>query len=388
MGYHESFTLYPRKTKKGKIVYYYRLYGEDGKRASGKSTGQTTKTAARAYVTELIKNGQLNLTKKDITFEKFAENWWLWDKCEYLKRQKAKGKQISQSYASICRGYLKNHILPYFKDYRLSKIKTSTIEKWLMELYEDSERDLSPTTINHCLTTLKIMLKEATWLDYITKNPAEDISQFKEKPKEKSVLTLEEVRTLLDENTIDTVWDNDIMFYTINLLAASTGMRMGEVQALKVKNVHEDFVVIQYAWTRKYGLKEEPKWKSFRAIPIPSKTSEYLQKVIAYNNYSEPEDFVFHGSKREKPIDHKKILHKLYDALHRINIDENKRKDRNICFHSWRYFFNTVMRNKIPDFKLQKLTGHKTEAMTDHYTNFDINQFQDVKQLQEGLFSQ
>jgi len=370
--------------KNGKVVYYYRFYDEEGNRTSGKSTGQTSKASARKYVNDLIKNGMLT-TRKDITFGEYAKNWWVWDSCEYLKRQRSKGKQISQSYADISRGYLTRHILPYFKQKKLLSITARDIENWLMKLYDDEEKALSPSTINHCLTTLKIMLKEAHRLGYIPKNPAESVSQFSEKPKQKNILTPEEISSLFDEQNFKKIWNNDLKHYTINLLAASTGMRMGEIQALTVEAVHEDHIEISHAWERKYGAKE-PKWKSYRAVPIPSKTYQKLQEVIQNNEYASPEDLVFYGNDKNKPIYHKTILQKLYKALEQIGIPREEQKRRNITFHSWRHFFNTVMRDKISDYKLQQLTGHKNQEMTDHYTQFNISDYQDVRQLQDSIF--
>ena len=84
---------------------------------------------------------------------------------------------------------------------------------------------LSPTTVNRCFTNLKIMLKEAVRLEYIIKSPAEGIKQFHEKPKKKSILTLDEVKELFQDDNIESLWDGDRQHYTINLLRASTGMR-------------------------------------------------------------------------------------------------------------------------------------------------------------------
>ena len=42
----QPYSLYKRKLKSGKEVYYYQTYDEFGNRTSGKSTGQATKTAA------------------------------------------------------------------------------------------------------------------------------------------------------------------------------------------------------------------------------------------------------------------------------------------------------------------------------------------------------
>ena len=56
-----------------------------------------------------------------------------------------------------------------------------------------------------------------------------------------------------------------------DLLAACTGMRMGEIQALQNRFVRNGYVHIECAWIRGQG-RSEPKWGSKRDVPIPSKT--------------------------------------------------------------------------------------------------------------------
>lgn len=57
--------------------------------------------------------------------------------------------------------------------------------------------------------------------------------------------------------------------HTLNLLAASTGLRMGEAQGLHVQHVHRQYVTIVNIWERKYRLKDHPIWNSAREAPIP-----------------------------------------------------------------------------------------------------------------------
>ena len=52
-----------------------------------------------------------------------------------------------------------------------------------------------------------------------------------------------------------------------------------------------------------------------------------------------------------------------------------------------RNLYNSFLRGRIPDPKLRRLTGHKSEAMSDQYTTYRPADFDDVKQLAEGLFS-
>jgi len=121
---------------------------------------------------------------------------------------------------------------------------------------------LSPVTVNHCLTCLKIMLKEVVRLDYLQKNPAAPVRQLAAPHKGKSILTTDEVRELFSADNIGRVWGGDMRHYTLNLLAASTGMRMGEIQGLMRQYIHDKHIEVLYTWDRKYGLKKGPKWSS------------------------------------------------------------------------------------------------------------------------------
>ena len=39
MRYREVFTVFPRRMKSGRKIYYYQTYNEEGRRTSAKSTG-------------------------------------------------------------------------------------------------------------------------------------------------------------------------------------------------------------------------------------------------------------------------------------------------------------------------------------------------------------
>jgi len=264
------------------------------------------------------------------------------------------------------------------------------IEEWIMKLREKPGKTgdpLSHTTVNHNLTCLKIMLKEAVRLEYLYRNPAEGINQLQERPKEKSILTIDEVKELFHKDNIDRVWNGDLIHYTLNLLTASSGLRMGEVQGLMRQYVYKNHIGVYFTWDRKYGLKKGSKWSSDRQIPIPSKTFTYLQELMRLSPFQGPEDIVFFGKDRNKPIHEGVILDRLYKAFQNIGISPEERKVKNVTFHSWRYFYNSFMRGKIHDSKLRRLTGHKTLEMTEHYTTFNIEDFQDVLKIQEEYFS-
>ena len=162
-------------------------------------------------------------------------------------------------------------------------------------------------------------------------------------------------------------------------------MRLGECQALQIQHVHNDYVSVVNNWDSKYGLKV-PKRNSFREIPIPKKTSFYLKELISISPYQAAEDFIFFWNDSKTPIRGELILKALYKAFENIGIISEEREERNITFHSWRHFYNTLMRGKVHDAKLRRLTGHKTLEMTEHYTHFNLEDFQDVVKIQEEYF--
>ena len=63
---HKPENLFRRSTRSGKSIFYVQFTTDAGHRVSSKSTGQTSKAAAEAWVCDHLKNGRV-ITKKNIT---------------------------------------------------------------------------------------------------------------------------------------------------------------------------------------------------------------------------------------------------------------------------------------------------------------------------------
>lgn len=198
------------------------------------------------------------------------------------------------------------------------------VDQFILDLYDHAA--LSPTTINNILKCLKVMMREAERLQYIPIDPTRNIVALKEKPRERTFLSLDEVEMLFAPKTVPLVWDERWNHYTFNLIAATTGMRMGEIQGLQVQHVQDNYIEIVQSWARRHGLKE-PKWNSTRTVPIPTKVSTLVKRIIDDLPYRELDDFVFQSrSSRDKPINNRVILDHLYKAFRKIGISENERE--------------------------------------------------------------
>ena len=359
---------------------------DTGKRLTAVSSHETSRGRAESWAIEQLRKGVVT-SKANMSFSQFAEDWWTWGQSMYIEKKHAKGLRLSRGYADNNKRILEKYILPNFGATRLSKITPALLEDFQMSLTksEPDQEALLPKTVNNIFTILRVMLREAFRLGYIPTNPAFAISDLMDTSKQKGFLNQAEFKLIFDPSRIEEIW-KDFRHYTLNQLAAMTGARMGEIQALQIKDVHENYIDINKSWDRKYGP-QDPKWGSFRKVRIPEMVHSNLAKIIANSPYPDPDDLVFWGKDGRKPIDHKTILTVLYAAFDKIGIPEEARNksQRNITFHSWRYLLNSWCRGKLADSKLRLITGHKTEAMTDHYTQFTVEDFDDFAKIQERL---
>ncbi|MGD0728322.1 MAG: tyrosine-type recombinase/integrase [Spirochaetia bacterium] len=70
-----------------------------------------------------------------------------------------------------------------------------------------------------------------------------------------------------------------------------------------------------------------------------------------------------------------------------MGITAEEREERRITFHSHRHFLDTLLRTaRVPDPLVQRVTGHRTQEMTKHYSHFALEDFGEVVKVQEKVF--
>jgi len=377
MRYREPFTVFPRKMKSGLVVWYYQTYDNNNRRTTARSTGQTQKGAARAYCNKLYKEDALVPNRgSNLVFAKYAENWWIWEKCEYVKFRLSR-RELSRKYIDTGRSNLKLNILPYFKNMKLKNITSYDIEKWLMAF---AKRGLSNQSANVNFTFLNIMLNDAIRRKLLDINPAASVAPLKETPRVRDILSISEVGLIFDKKSIEKIWVRKI-YYLANLLSACTGMRVSEVRAVRDEVLFDGYILVSNQYSSKYGL-IPTKTRDSRQVPIPYELQIELDKLRVLNTGQ----YIFSTKDGETPVSDQSLNKALKNAMTEIGIPKDEQVKRNLSFHGWRHFFNTTMRtNNISDSKLQKLTGHKSQAMTDHYTHFKADDFQDVQKIQAKI---
>ena len=376
MRLHNDFTLYWRVIPSGKKVVYYYAYDENGKRHGGWSTGETNLTAARKLCNRLLKENRLiPNTGYMPTFGEYAQGWWEWETCAYLKKRR-KRYNLTKTYADNNKKNLKNHLLSFFGDMPMNKITKNDVEGFFDSLIE---KEYQNTTINGYYGTLKTMLIEAVERKIIDKDPTDKMGKLVNDRREIKIITKEEFKKLF-VNDWKHAWDNDHISCTANKLAALTGMRACEVLGLKGTYVYDDHIYLCKQYDE-YGYRDT-KTKDKHNIPLPASLIKSLKELKRMNG----EGFVFSLDGGATPICRRTMYDDFHRALKKIGIGEKEISERHLHIHGWRHFFNTEMLKgglTIP--QAQAVTGHKTDRMTEWYCHFDPSEFEKARDVQENL---
>jgi integrase len=223
------------------------------------------------------------------------------------------------------------------------------------------------------------MLNEATNRGIIKKNPAAAVKKLKNDRKAIEIITPAEVRLLFPQNW-KTVWDDDKVSYLGNKLAACTGMRAGEILGLRGEYVFDEYIHVcaQYG---EYGYRPT-KTKENRNIPVAPIVLDEIRQLALENNNG----YVFSLDGGITPVTRMLLYKKFHRALERIGVGPDEVKRRGLSMHSWRHFFNTTLQMaNVALSKVQSVTGHKSDRMTEWYTHFDAKEFAEVRGVQEAL---
>lgn len=363
--------------KRGK-VWYVRFKTADNSFTTAKSTGQTSRNKAESFAIGYLQDGQIVL-RENTTFEEFSRGFFDWQG-SWATDKRVRGLRISERHCIQLERTLVGLVLPKIGRYRLSSIDRSVIKNFRNELFS---KNYSGMTINHTLSIIKMILEAAEEQSLVRGIPR--IDRAANNTKHKGILTIDEVQQLFE-----TEWP-DFRAYAASLVAASAGLRLGEVLGLVLSDYHpsDKFIHCRRSWDHAFRrLNPTTKTGRARNVFIPQTVMDALDRLIESNPYPMTgESFIFYADRSsDYPTEPKLITDSFYKAMSTIGITEEVRRERNITFHSHRHFLNSLLINaNIPLQKIQSITGHLTAEMTQHY--YHLDDMQDVQRVQEGLFS-
>ena len=358
----EPYTIFLRTLPSGKQVYYYQFRYEDGRRSTPKTTGCDTMAKARRYCQMLYNSGKLD-TAPDMRFRDFAAGFFDPDGA-FCKWKAVNGNPLKPETARRYNTSLLKHLMPFFSERHMKDITRDVCKKWVIWANER----WSPKSVNNAQGVLNLILQTAVEKDIITRNPLYKLGFRKIPRKTCDMLTEAELNSLYCIG-----WPTE-SHRQMFLLAAITGMRIGEIVALKKTDIKDGYLDVHADFSDRFGLQETTKTSMSRYVPFPS-------------------GFEFPESKCEWVFSKDGISpikgHSVYNALTRrceeIGIDT---KARGITVHSLRNFFISHMqKNNVPEPKIRAVVGHADTTMTDLYTYWTPDMFPEVYEAQLKLFN-
>ena len=240
-----------RASRRGGYLYYV-VVPVDGKQRWIKPPGPSTKRNAEIYLSQVvneINTGTFSPTK-EITFEDFVDIFWE----KYVLELAPNSQKIYES-------YLRYYLIPAFSKRDLASIGMEDVQGLKTELLQK----LSAQSVKNILTLMKVVFNRAIDWDYLRDNPVKKIRNPKVPKKQVDFLKPDEVRLLLN-NAPDHQWK------TFFLVAVVTGMRIGELLAMKWSNV--DWINSRYhvrenvLYSHPFKLRLERTKTAFSSNPV------------------------------------------------------------------------------------------------------------------------
>ena len=351
-------TISQRKdgTWTGRMFLGYKTDGKQKIKAVYGKTEKEVKKKLKELQIETIKYGQAGLPK--ITMSELMFDW-----LNNIKKYELKPSSLDRVEITI-----NKHIEPYIGYIQVQNIAPTDIQKLINNMVD---KGYSYSTIKKVYNVINTVLKLALERDYIRKNPCIGIALPKQMQRSKSEIVFfsdDEIKKIIKSATEKYKTGKYIYKHGYSIvILLNTGMRIGELLALKWSNGDVENKQIHIAETRgqivdrsdndhKYIMSDRSTktQASNRYIPINKQTEEALLyfKSLKYDN-----PYVMANSNKNV-VSYRNLHRVLSQILKKNNINHGS-------LHSLRHTFATrLFRNGIDINVISELLGHSDISIT------------------------
>ena len=307
--------------------------------------GYFTKRRAEAWLREILdeaRRGTLSgMVRTGATFADAAAEW-----LRYVEHDRGRKPSTVDGYRSIVR----SELLPRFGDMALESVTPSVIEAWQASMTQ------AASTRTKALVLMHGIFQRARKVWSLPTNPVADV----EKPPlsrsgDLQVFSPEEVWALIRAAASE----QDASLF---LTAAFTGLRMGELLALRWRDV--DFAGSSVRVRASYyaGHLTTPKSGKVRAVPLAPDVASALAQLGRRENWVGDDDLVFAGEAGSY-LDGSALRRRYKAALDAAGL-------RPLRFHDLRHTFGTRMIAKADIRRVREWMGHADIQTTMRYLHF------------------
>ncbi len=350
-------SIVKRKSGNYAIVYYV------GGKQRWETIGPSRREAERALTARKreVDTGTWREPSSE-TLASYAERW-----LAHRDPARVGGGARTRLSPSTFEGYrlnLRRHVLPRLGDRTLSSLRTEDVDQLIAELEADGK---AAGTVRNVIVPLRKLLSDAVRQGLLLANPAaradlppaQDFAG-KELPAEHTEAIR---RALMEMAPLDPLRrEPDLFFAYLFDVALGTGLRLGELRALRWSDVDRERWLIRVE--RAYSRQElrRPKTESgVRSVPLfPSVDAAFRElaaRAVERGRYA-PDELVF-GSMRGTPLQPSNFRQRVWDPALRLAGLENYR------FHDLRHTCVSRLVAAGADIKLvQAVAGHANPLIT------------------------
>ena len=307
------------------------------------------------YFTKRLAEAQLRTTLEEarrgtlpgsvpigVTFAEASAEW-----LRFIAEDRARKPSTLVDYRSA----LSAHLLPAFGDRPIESITTDDIEVWRRSL-----TGLSNRSKNKLLIQLHGIFRRAQTVWALPVNPLARVEKHPSRPSgDIQVFSPEEIWALV--RAADSEQDGALF-----LTAAFTGLRMGELLALRWRDVDFAGSTIRVRASYSGGHATTPKSGKVRAVPLAPDVASALAQLGRRTDWVSEDDLVFVGVAGNY-LDGSALRRRYKDALARAGL-------RALRFHDLRHTFGTRMIAKADIRRVQEWMGHADIQTTMRYLHF------------------
>jgi integrase len=340
-------------------VGHWRSNGRQVKRTVGPirqpgSRDGLTRTQAEAKLRELIADTQIvPRVGERLDVDQVARRY----------RLHAQRKGRKRSTVQNIESEVRVHLVPYFGDRAIDGITPEDVIDLVLVL---EEKDLAPKTIRNIVATLSALFNfaMAPRRRWATANPCVGV-ELPAVPGSEEIrfLTLDEIDALVEHARPGEFRPLDRAIF---LAAAMTGLRKGELLALRWKDVDWTAARIRVRQNYVRGEFGTPKSKrSTRSVPMADEVAGELDRLFQRSRWQGDGDLVFAHPQTGGPLPKPNVTRRMRAALKAAGLDSSHR------FHDLRHTFGTRMAAAgVPLRTLQEWMGHRDLATTQIYADY------------------
>lgn len=317
------------------------LWQDKGEPAPGYLREKDAEAKLQALLTD-ARRGASEQRRTGVTFDVVADEWLAWG----IRDRDWKPSTLSDNRSNV-----NAHLNPAFGARRVEKITADEIEQWRDELVD--ERGLSRRTVNKLLIVLGAILERAVKNQGLLKNPAKDVPKLRVRydPNAYDFFSPDEIAAL----GTAAASDQDRAVY---LTAAFTGLRMGELIALRWGDVDFNTEALHVYSSYSLGTLTAPKSGLTRTVPMAEQVRDLLKahkKLVSDDRAA----LVFPGERGEY-LDGSALRRRYKKAL-------DEAKLRKLRFHDLRHTFGSIAIDQATIVQVQAWMGHADVQTTMKY---------------------